>query len=167
MTKSVFLDRDGVINKYDKPVNKPEDLELFPWTSQAINQLNQAGYKVFIVTNQGGIESGYFTTTDLEKIHQNLVTTLKEDDAIIDDIEYCPHFKSNCKCRKPKPGMIFKLADKYNIDLKASFMVGDRNSDIIAGNKAKCQTIKLGEEYPAANYSVKNLAEAVSIIKSH
>jgi histidinol-phosphate phosphatase family protein len=164
LNKAVFLDRDGVINRYDSPVNKPEDLELYSWTTKAIKRLNKKGYKVFVVTNQGGIECGYFSEADLSEIHQHLVTTLKEEDAHIDDIEYCPHFNSECECRKPKPGMIMKLADKYDINLGNSFMVGDRNSDIEAGNKAGCRTIKLGSKYPAADYSVENLEDAVEII---
>ncbi|WP_018247316.1 D-glycero-alpha-D-manno-heptose-1,7-bisphosphate 7-phosphatase [Orenia marismortui] len=164
MNKAIFLDRDGVVNSYDKPVNKPKDLELYPWTAKAIKKLNNEGYKVFIVTNQGGIECGYFTEEDLDEIHQYLVATLKKDNAIIDDIEYCPHFKSECKCRKPEAGMILKLAKKYNVNLEDSFMIGDRNSDIEAGIKAKCKTIKLGSKYPKADYSVENLEDAVDII---
>ena len=164
LTKAVFLDRDGVINRYDSPVNKPEDLKLYPWTAKAIKMLNEKGYKVFVVTNQGGIECGYFSESDLDEIHQHLVATLKKKDAHIDDIEYCPHFDSECECRKPEAGMIIKLAKKYDINLENSFMVGDRNSDIEAGNKAGCRTIKLGSKYPAADYSVENLEDAVEII---
>ncbi|GAB6100558.1 hypothetical protein JCM16358_24370 [Halanaerocella petrolearia] len=164
MNKAVFLDRDGVINNYKKPVNTPEDLELYPWTAKAIKRLNQNGYQVHIVTNQGGIESGYFTEEDLDKIHQHLIITLKEDNAIIDDIEYCPHFKTECNCRKPNPGMILKLANKYDIDLDLSFMVGDRKSDVISGHRAGCRTIKVGAKYPKADFSVENLADAVDVI---
>jgi histidinol-phosphate phosphatase family protein len=164
MTKAVFLDRDGVINKYDQPVNSPEDLNLFWWSGEAINKLNHANFAVYVVTNQGGIESGYFTEQDLTDIHQHLVVTLKEEEAEIDDIEYCPHFKTNCNCRKPQPGMVYKLADRYNVDLSLSYLIGDRNSDIIAGNRAGCTTIKLGSKYPAADYSVANLLEATQLI---
>ncbi len=166
MTKAVFLDRDGVINKYDKPVNQPQDLQLYPWTATAIKRLKQNEYLVFIVTNQGGIESGYFTESDLDEIHQYLIAILSKEDAYIDAIEYCPHFKSECSCRKPQPGMILKLAKEYNINLPESFMIGDRNSDIEAGNRAGCVTIKLGSKYPTANYSVENLKDAVDIILS-
>ncbi|AGB41578.1 histidinol-phosphate phosphatase family protein [Halobacteroides halobius DSM 5150] len=164
MNKAVFLDRDGVINNFKKPVNTPQELELYPWTAKAIKKLNQSGYQVYIVTNQGGIECGYLSAKDLARIHQHLIITLKEDNAIIDDIEYCPHFKTKCECRKPNPGMILKLANKYNIDLDLSFMVGDRKSDIIAGQKAGCKTIKVGSKYPQADFSVENLAAAVDII---
>ncbi|MCK8817637.1 HAD family hydrolase [Natroniella sulfidigena] len=164
MTKAVFLDRDGVINRYDQPVNKPTDLILYPWTADSIKKLNQADFKVYIVTNQGGIESGYFTAQDLDEIHQHLINELQQKEATIDDIAYCPHFKSDCECRKPKPGMILNLADKYNIELTDSYLVGDRKSDIIAGNQAGCTTIKLGAKCPEADYSLETLEDAVDII---
>ncbi|GAB6137544.1 D-glycero-alpha-D-manno-heptose-1,7-bisphosphate 7-phosphatase [Halanaerobaculum tunisiense] len=164
MNKAVFLDRDGVINNYDKPVNSPQDLTLYSWTASAIKKLNQQDYKVYIVTNQGGIECGYFSQQDLDKIHQHLISTLQDNDAIINDIEFCPHFETDCDCRKPKPGMILKLANKHNVNLDLSYMVGDRKSDIIAGKKAGCTTIKIGAKYPGANYSTDNLQEATKLI---
>ncbi len=164
MNKAVFLDRDGVVNKYNKPINRPEDLELYPWTASAIRRLNLASYKIFIVTNQGGIECGYFTEADLNDIHLHLISLLKEEEATVDEITYCPHFKSECNNRKPQPGMILKLAQKYNINLNSSYMIGDRKSDITAGNKADCTTIKIGSKYPKADYSVENLEDAVDII---
>ncbi|WP_027340712.1 D-glycero-alpha-D-manno-heptose-1,7-bisphosphate 7-phosphatase [Halonatronum saccharophilum] len=167
MNKAVFLDRDGVINSYDKPVNKADDLELYPWTSESIKRLNNAGYKIYVVTNQGGIECGYFTDNDLDSIHNYMTERLKADGAKIDDIEYCPHFKKDCSCRKPKPGMITKLAKKYDVNLKNSFMVGDRDSDVIAGNKAGCKTIKIGAKFPQADYSVEDLSDATDIILDH
>ncbi|MCK8828153.1 HAD family hydrolase [Natroniella acetigena] len=164
MTKAVFLDRDGVINKYEQPVNQAKDLILYPWTASSIKKLNETDFKVYVVTNQGGIESGYFTAQDLEEIHQHLIEQLQLKEATIDDIAYCPHFKSDCKCRKPKPGMVLELADKYNIELKKSYLVGDRNSDIEAGNQVGCTTIKLGAKYPAADYSLETLEDAVELI---
>jgi len=164
MNKAVFLDRDGVINKYNKPINQPQDLELYSWTSAAIKRLNDAHYKTFIVTNQGGIECGYFTETELENIHLHLINLLNETGATIDEIAYCPHFKSECNYRKPNPGMILKLAEKYTINLHSSYLIGDRKSDIIAGKKADCITIKIGAKCPDADYSVETLEDAVDII---
>ncbi len=166
MKKAVFLDRDGVINDNTKPVNKPEDLVLFPWTKDSIVQLNKLEYKVFVVTNQGGIEMGYFKEEDLNQIHQKLLKELESVGASICDISYCPHFKTKCQCRKPLPGMILDLAAKHDIDLSKSFMIGDRDVDIEAGNRAKCKTIKLGKSYDKADYNVDNLWEAINIITS-
>ncbi|MCG8540629.1 MAG: HAD family hydrolase [Clostridia bacterium] len=166
MKKAVFLDRDGVINDNRKPVNSPEDLKLYPWSAESILQLNNAGYYVFVVTNQGGIEMGYFKEKDLKEIHMKLINEIKKSGANIDGIEYCPHFKTKCNCRKPLPGMLKRLAKKYDVDLKNSFMIGDRNVDIEAGNKSHCKTIKIGKPYSKADYNVKNLLEAVKIILS-
>ncbi|RKD27554.1 D-glycero-D-manno-heptose 1,7-bisphosphate phosphatase [Caminicella sporogenes DSM 14501] len=164
MKKAVFLDRDGVINDNSIPVNKPEDLKIYPWTSEAISKLNKAGYYVFVITNQGGIEMGYFTENDLKNIHNKMIKEINLGGGIIDDIEYCPHFKTKCECRKPSSGMIIKLAKKYNIKLSQSYMIGDRDVDIEAGINAGCKTIKIGENYKRADYTAKNLLEAVNII---
>lgn len=162
--RAVFLDRDGVINDNKKPVNKPEDLILYPWTYEAIEMLNRANYLVFVVTNQGGIEMGYFTEYDLKAIHIELTNRLNKKQICIEDIAYCPHFKTKCRCRKPLPGMILNLAEKYDIDLTSSFMVGDREMDIEAGHQAGCTTIKLGKPYALADYTVNNLLEASRLI---
>jgi D-glycero-D-manno-heptose 1,7-bisphosphate phosphatase len=164
---AVFLDRDGVINDNRKPVNKPEDLLIYPWTASAIQQLNEAGYLVFVVTNQGGIELGYFTVKDLEAIHSSLQIGLEKNNAFINEIAYCPHFHQPCECRKPKPGMILNLANKYHVDLKSSWMIGDREPDILAGASAGCHTIKLGQRDVKADYYSKNLGEAVTCIFSN
>tara|TARA_B100000965_G_scaffold369863_1_gene357562 strand:- start:162 stop:662 length:501 start_codon:yes stop_codon:yes gene_type:complete len=166
VNKAVFLDRDGVINDNYKPVNTPDDLKLYPWSAESILQLNQAGYYVFVVTNQGGIEMGYFKEKDLNEIHDKLIMEIKEHGATIDEIDFCPHFKTKCECRKPLPGMINRLGKKHDIDLKNSFMVGDRDVDIEAGIKSGCKTIKIGKTYKKADYTVKNLKEAVSVILS-
>lgn len=166
MKKAVFLDRDGVINDNYKPVNTPEDLRLYPWSAESILQLNKAGYYVFVVTNQGGIEMGYFKEKDLNEIHKKLIREIKKSGATIDEIDFCPHFKTKCECRKPLPGMLTRLGKKYDVDLENSFMVGDRDVDIEAGIKSGCKTIKIGKPYKKADYTVKNLKEAVKIILS-
>ncbi len=161
---AVFLDRDGVINDNSRKVNQPADLILLPGVGAAIKQLKQAGYLVLIVTNQGGIELGYFTETDLAAIHSRLESQLREQDAYIDEIVYCPHFHQDCGCRKPKPGMILALAAKYNIELGKSWMIGDRESDILAGKAVGCRTVKLGEADPHADFNCRHLDEAVTFI---
>jgi histidinol-phosphate phosphatase family protein len=163
-TRAVFLDRDGVINDNSKYVNRPEDLIIFPWAGPAIRMLKNAGYYVFIVTNQGGIELGFFSEADLAAIHSHLKSQLREQDASIDEIVYCPHFHQDCNCRKPKPGMILGLAEKYSIQLPESWMIGDRESDIVAGKAAGCRTVKLGEADSGANFSCRHLDEAVTYI---
>lgn len=162
--KAVFLDRDGVINDNSKHVNQPEDLVLYDWTTSSIRQLNEAGFLVFVVTNQGGIEMGYFTEDDLHAIHAHLELLVKNDGAVIEEITYCPHFHYKCECRKPKPGMILRLAKKHDVDLQSSWMVGDFDTDIEAGICAGCKSIKIGEPNKSAEYSCLNLEEAVGYI---
>ncbi|MFZ5969150.1 MAG: D-glycero-alpha-D-manno-heptose-1,7-bisphosphate 7-phosphatase [Bacillota bacterium] len=164
MNKAVFLDRDGVINDNKHPVNKPKDLILFPWTYDALKMLYDAGYMLFVVTNQGGIEMGYFTADDLEKIHEKMLSDLSTKKITIHDIAYCPHFKTKCSCRKPLPGMLLDLAQRYEVDMQYSWMVGDRDMDIEAGVKAGCKTIKIGKSHPEATYTVENLLEAAQYI---
>lgn len=161
---AVFLDRDGVINDNRKPVNKPADLKLYPWVAASIQRLNQAGFLVFVVTNQGGIELGYMTALALQLVHQRMADLLAEADAFIDEITYCPHYRTPCACRKPEPGMILTLAKKYDIKLSDSWMVGDREPDILAGKAAGCRTIKLGAADTPADYTCDRLDQAVDII---
>lgn len=167
MQKAVFLDRDGVINDNKAPVNTPEDLKLYPWTAQAIRLLNEAGFHVYVVTNQGGIEMGYFTHEDLQRIHEHMITELSQQKVAIHGVEYCPHFKTKCQCRKPKPGMILKIAREHQINLRASYMIGDREMDIHAGLQAGCKTVKIGSPYKKADFQANNLLEAVNLILSH
>jgi D-glycero-D-manno-heptose 1,7-bisphosphate phosphatase len=161
---AVFLDRDGVINDNSKIVNQPKDLILLPGVAMAIKRLKQAGYLVCIVTNQGGVELNFLTEADLAAIHSHLQSLLREQNTGIDEIVYCPHFRQNCDCRKPKPGMILALAAKYNIQLAESWMIGDRESDILAGKAAGCRTVKLGEASPAADFNCRHLGEAAAYI---
>lgn len=141
--RAIFFDRDGVINDNRKPVNTPEDLILFPGVPEALKKAKEAGYEIFIVTNQGGIELGHLSHEMLKKIHGRLKEQLMGY-CDIRGIEYCPDFKSPSPYRKPAPGMLLKLAEEHQIDLSQSWMVGDRDTDISAGLRAGCKTAKIG-----------------------
>jgi D-glycero-D-manno-heptose 1,7-bisphosphate phosphatase len=163
--KAVFLDRDGVINDHVRYVNSPEDLFLFPGVGKAIKKLNDAGFKVFVVTNQGGVGLGFLKEEDLHAVHEKMERELKQDGAVIDEIACCPHKpKAGCACRKPEPKMILDLARKYDIDLKHSYMVGDRDTDVWAGQRAGTKTIFIGAPFAEADFSVKSLVEAADLI---
>jgi len=148
--KAVFIDRDGTIN-YDPEgyICKPEKFELFPNTPEAIKKLNQSGFKVFVVTNQSGIARGYYSEDDVSRIHQKLRITLSETDAEIDDIFISPYHKDgkiepyniDHKDRKPGLGMFYKARKMYDLDIKNSYMIGDKHSDIEFGKKAGLTTI--------------------------
>lgn len=163
MKRAVFLDRDGVINDNTKHVNKPQDLIIYPQAKEGMKKLYEAGYDLFIVTNQGGIELGFITHEDLKKIHDKLVEELKPY-CDIKDIMYCPYFHKKSILRKPEPGMILKLAEKYDIDLRNSWMIGDMDTDIIAGINAGCKTVKIGEKNSEADINCKDLNEAAEKI---
>jgi D-glycero-D-manno-heptose 1,7-bisphosphate phosphatase len=164
--KAVFLDRDGVINDHVRYVNTPADLILFPGVGQAIRKLNDAGFNVFVVTNQGGVGLGFMKEENLRAIHEKMEQELKSDGAILDEIAYCPHKpKEGCACRKPEPKMILDLAAKYDVDVKRSYMVGDRDTDVFAGQKAGAKTIFIGNEaFAPATHSAPTLVEAVEWI---
>lgn len=149
MNRGIFLDRDGVINEVlshrVKFVNKPKDFYLLDGVGDAIRLFNDKGYKVFVVTNQGGIGLGYMKDDALHDVHKKMKDDLETFGAKVDAVAYCPHKPNeNCSCRKPKPQMILDLAEEYTIDLAKSYMVGDREPDIEAGNRAGTQTILIG-----------------------
>jgi D-glycero-D-manno-heptose 1,7-bisphosphate phosphatase len=154
MSKAVFLDRDGVINR--KPpegdyVTRWEDFNVLPGVVEGVALLNRAGFTVIVVTNQRCIAKGLMTVVELENIHQRMAELLAGSGAIIDGAFYCPHeIETVCECRKPAPGMLLSAARLHGIDLSASWMIGDSDIDIRAGRNAGCKTVLLiaGGETP-------------------
>lgn len=155
--KAVFLDRDGTINVYKGFLKRCEDVELIPGAAQAIARINRSGYLAIVVTNQPVIARGDCNWEQLNDIHRCLQTRLGEQGAYLNDIFVCPHhpmkgfagerleYKIECSCRKPKPGLLMRAAEKYHIDLAQSYMVGDSDSDVSSGNAAGCHGILIGE----------------------
>lgn len=166
MKKAVFLDRDGVINEVltdrVKFVNKPQDLYFLPGVPQAIKKLNAAFDFIFVVTNQGGVGLGFMKEVQLIHIHEHMIAELKKEGAIIHDVAYCPHKpKAGCACRKPKSKLIVDLSEKYDVDLTHSYMVGDTDTDIIAGKRAGTKGVFLGSGDPLADAIFPDLLSAV------
>jgi D-glycero-D-manno-heptose 1,7-bisphosphate phosphatase len=161
--RAVFLDRDGVINQARGHIKSPNEFMLIDGAAQAIKAINQLGYLAIVVTNQPVIARGECTEAELDTIHKKMETELGKEGAYIDDLFYCPHhpdkgfpgerpeLKVDCDCRKPKPGMLLKAAQKYNIDLSRSWMVGDDDRDIQAGINAGCKTALISAERGYAN----------------
>ena len=133
--RAVFLDRDGTINIDTDYVKNENELILYPFSAKAIKILNEEGFLVIIVTNQSGISRGYFDEEDLLKIHQRLEKEIHENGgAKIDKIYYCPsHPNEKSNRRKPNPGMIEEAQKDFNLDLKNSYIIGDKLSDIELG----------------------------------
>ena len=143
MKRAVFLDRDGVI-VHDPPhyAHRLDQLKLIPGYASAIRLLNEYDFKVIVVSNQSGIGRGYYTEEDVISFNLAMKIMLEKEGARIDDICYCPHHPdANCRCRKPKIGMLKRAEKKWTVNLRQSFMVGDKQSDIEAGKRAGCKTI--------------------------
>lgn len=155
--KAIFLDRDGTINKYVGFLRDINDFELISGASEAIRKINESGYLAIVVTNQPVVARGDVTIKELDDIHEKLETELGKSGAYIDAIYYCPHhpdkgfegeipeLKIECDCRKPKPGMLLRAAEDYNIDLSKSFMIGDSEADAEAGFKAGCVSYQISQ----------------------
>jgi D-glycero-D-manno-heptose 1,7-bisphosphate phosphatase len=138
--KLIILDRDGVIN-YDSDafIKSPDEWIPIPGSLEAIARLNQAGYRVIVATNQSGIARGLFNIVTLNAIHQKMHNAAQLVGADIDAIFFCPHAADdNCDCRKPKPGMLQEIAERYDISLKGVPTVGDSLRDLQAGFVAGC-----------------------------
>ena len=144
--RAVFIDRDGTIARDVPYCSRPEDFELLPDVVEGVKLLNERNFKVVVVTNQSGVARGYFTEETLAKIHDKMRAELARYGARVDAIYYCPHHPDdNCECRKPKPKMLLHAASDLDIDLKQSFIIGDSDMDVEAGNRAGCRSIRIAE----------------------
>lgn len=174
--KAVFLDRDGTINKYVGFLRNINDFELLSGVADAIKGINASGYLAIVVTNQPVIARGEVTLAELEEIHNKMETLLGRKGAYLDAIYYCPHhphkgyegerpeYKIDCDCRKPKPGMLLQAAEEFNIDLSKSWMVGDGENDIKAGQVAGCRTVLIGDGEYGQDITVRSLIECIRIL---
>ena len=163
--RAVFIDRDGTINKYVGFLTDIEDFELIDGVTDAIKKINSSGYLAIVVTNQPVVARGEVSFSELDQIHNKMETLLGKEGA------YHPHkgyegeveeLKIDCECRKPKPGMLLKAAGDFNIDLTRSWMIGDGENDIKAGNAAGCRTILIGDSNFGQDISAQNLYDAVN-----
>jgi len=149
MARAVFLDRDGVINRAIVRDGKPYppsnigESEILPGVAEALKQLHNAGFKLIVITNQPDVARGTQTRAMVEKINAALQSSLP-----IDEFRVCYHDDADqCACRKPRAGTLLQSAQEFGIDLKASFMIGDRWRDIEAGRSAGCKTIFINSHY--------------------
>ena len=136
--RAAFLDRDGTIIEEVGYLDRPERVEFFPWTIDAIRVLNRAGLAVVLVSNQSGIARGFFTDAVVEEVHQRMADMLAAGGARIDAYYYCPHHPDGripalakvCSCRKPARGLVDRAVTEFGVDPERSFVVGDRWLDV-------------------------------------
>lgn len=184
--KAVFLDRDGTLNREVGGVCAPDRLELLPGVPAAIRELNHHGWRVVVVTNQPVVAKGFCTEADVQRVHNKLETLLGAAHAFVDRIYWCPHhpergfpgerpdLKLDCVCRKPKPGLVLRAAHDLNIDLRASWFVGDSTTDLATASNAGVRSILVrtghagrdGKFDSRPDHVFETLAEAVQCIVS-
>jgi D-glycero-D-manno-heptose 1,7-bisphosphate phosphatase len=141
--KYIILDRDGVINHdSDKYIKSPDEWHPITGSLEAIAELNRAGYHVVIATNQSGVGRGYYDLEMLSMIHEKLMRELSSVGGYVDEIFFCPHHPDDkCGCRKPQPGMLYQIRDRYSLDLKNTYFIGDSSADIEACLIAGCKPL--------------------------
>jgi len=182
--RAVFLDRDGTINKDVGYPNSFSLIEIYPFSYGAIRKINKSGLLVVIVSNQSGVGRGLITEEELRDIHRKFKASFARHHAHFDGLYFCPHYlysssakyRKNCECRKPNPGMALQAAADLNIDLKNSYMVGDKVEDILFGLNIQAKSIlvltgfgreslpKLKKKGITPAYVAKNLSDAVNWI---
>lgn len=169
--KAVFLDRDGVLNRsglQDGKPHAPRSLDAFhllPDAMPSVQALHDAGFALVVVTNQPDVGNGFVSRDAVEAMHDYLRSCMP-----LDAIKVCYHSQTHgCNCRKPEPALLFEASAELGIDLKESFMIGDRWSDVVAGRRAGCFTIFIDRSYAEnlrerPNATVNSLAEATELI---
>jgi D-glycero-D-manno-heptose 1,7-bisphosphate phosphatase len=166
---AAFLDRDGTLNERPPEheyVTRVEDFRLLPGAVEAMASLASCGYELVVVSNQRGLARGLVTEEVLREIEEVLQGALEPHGARIAGFHYCPHeLEENCECRKPKPGLLLDAAAERDLDLGASWMLGDSDSDVAAGAAAGCRTAYLGDD-PGVEATIRapSLPEAAAAI---
>lgn len=172
MVRAVFLDRDGVVNRKAPEgcyVTRWEQVKFLPGGADAVKRIREAGFEVIVVSNQRAVAKGLVSETELEFLHLRMWQELFRGEKGFDAVYYCPHDNDPpCGCRKPQPGMLLTAAQDRGIDLGGSWMVGDFESDVEAGRRAGCRTIRIGSpdvrSSTAADELAESLAQAVNVI---
>lgn len=159
--RAVFLDRDGTLNIEKEYLYRFDEWEWIPGAIEAIQRINKKGYLAIVVTNQAGIARGYYTTSAVHVLHKKVDCLLELTKATIDAYYFCPHHPEygevrQCTCRKPEPGMLYQAQRDYDIDLRQSWLIGDKLTDIEAGLRAGVSPILVrtgyGEQENASAY---------------
>ncbi|PHS41742.1 MAG: D-glycero-beta-D-manno-heptose-1,7-bisphosphate 7-phosphatase [Sulfurovum sp.] len=170
MTKALFLDRDGIINVDHGYVCDIEEFEFTKGIFELLQLFTQEGYLLFIVTNQSGIGRGYYSQEAFEVLTEWMINTLHDNGIEIQEVQYCPHApKEKCYCRKPQTGMIDEILKKYTIDLKHSWMIGDKQSDIdLTRNAHIGSSIAIGDrQFQNYDYSFASIQACTEYLQKN
>ncbi len=182
---AAFIDRDGTISEEVGYVNHLSRFQVYPWTAEAIRGFNRRGLKSIVVTNQAGVARGYFSEDLVNRIHTRLRREMEHAGAYFDAVYYCPHHPTAgeppycqvCRCRKPKPGMLWRAVEEFGVDVGKSFVIGDRYSDIELAHNAGARSVFVLSGYGRGAYEhqrnlwkvqpewvVENLLEASRVV---
>jgi len=173
---AVFLDRDGTINREIHYLHEPEKFELLPGVIEALRSIQGMGYRLIVVTNQPGIGLGYYTKEDFFRVNLAMFKALSEQGILLDKVYFCPHSESEkCECRKPGQALVQRAVDELNVDLRKSWFVGDRPTDVETGKRAGMRTIlltqkeitKTEDSNQDPDYRCRDLSEAARKIKKY
>jgi D,D-heptose 1,7-bisphosphate phosphatase len=155
--KAIFIDRDGTINVDVHYLDNPDKFQMYPGVGEGVKKLKENGFKVIVITNQSGIARGYFTKKQLSNIHEKMRKEFQKFDIELDGIYYCPHHPDdNCNCRKPNTELFEKAVKEHNIDIKKSYVLGDKIQDISAGKKIGAGAILIPEPHLKGKFLSKN-----------
>ena len=167
--KTIFLDRDGVINKEINYLHKIDEFEFIDGIFDACLYFQSLSYKIIIITNQSGISRGYYTENDYQKVTQWMLAQFEKNNIDILDIFYCPHGpNSTCDCRKPNPGMFIEAKAKHNTDMTKSWMIGDKEVDVIAANSAGIDNtilVRSSHKIDESNSDAKIILDSIQQVK--
>jgi D-glycero-D-manno-heptose 1,7-bisphosphate phosphatase len=166
-SRAIFLDRDGTINEERNYLHRPEDVVIFPGAGAALKRLQDAGFKLFIVSNQSGVGRGYFTLADVERVNQQLLSELASAGAMIQKIYIAPEAPNQAsRGRKPSPQFLLDAADEFGLDLARSYMIGDKLIDLQSGWNAgveKCILVRTGYGAKTERASAESVARALVV----
>jgi D-glycero-D-manno-heptose 1,7-bisphosphate phosphatase len=165
-TRAIFMDRDGTVSEEVGYINHVSRLRLFPWTVPAIRAINRSSFLAVLVTNQAGVARGYFEEEMIGRVHDELVKELARGGARLDAIYYCPHhpsagtapYRQQCDCRKPQPGLLLRAAGEHHVDLAASYVVGDKYSDVEMAHRAGARGVLVLTGYGRGEREYKSAA---------
>lgn len=171
MRRAAFIDRDGVINEELDYVHRIEDFHLLPGAVEGLRLLQDDGWALVVVTNQAGIGRGLYTEQQFHALTDHMRSTLAAGGVRLAGVYHCPHhptagigdYRRDCACRKPRPGMLLQAADELGLDLASSVLVGDKESDLEAGQAAGCAAVVLAESGHAIDDAARRRADHVAL----